>query len=748
MKRERRPYIPLLAGTPGRIFRNRIVILASLSAVLVLALGIFASRSLATLNEGTEWVIHAQRVRNQLSELLQILMDMGGGIRRYEVTRDEQALQEGEAAAARLPAELATLHDVLADDPALKALEPGLLEAVEKRVAQTRNLIDMEHSGDRAGIQTMIERGDNVAALNDCRTVIAHMQDEENQIFESHRRASADARATVAFAIVATTALAVLLLVVVAYVSMRHSARLQRVQNDLATTLRSIGDAVIATDAQGVVRLMNPVAEQLTGWTHEQAQGKPLEEVFRIVDEQTRASLESPVLRVVRDRKIVGLVNHTVLLSRSGEEWPIEDSGAPIQAVDGALAGVVLVFRDATAQRDAQRALIASEAASRDADHRKDIFLATLSHELRNPLAPIRNAARLLESASLNSEELKRSRLIISRQVRHMASLLDDLLDVSRITRGVLTLKKEAVGLKALFEAAVETSRPSIDAKQHSLEVEWPPDAIHIEADPVRLTQIVTNLLTNSAKYTDPGGHIVLGSRVEEDGVVINVRDDGIGIASDMLTQVFEMFSQVAPDKGQTDGGLGIGLALVKGLVGLHGGRVEARSPGLGLGSEFLVHLPHSLIVAAPSAPLAAVPAQSNERPLRILIADDNRDSAESLGMLLEISGHEVHIAHDGPAALALAAAKLPDAALLDIGMPGMDGYEVAAKIRGAAWGSDMTLIAITGWGQEDNKRHARSAGFDHHLTKPMDSAVLEAILAAAVPPPPEGRDPARQRKT
>jgi CheY-like chemotaxis protein len=340
----------------------------------------------------------------------------------------------------------------------------------------------------------------------------------------------------------------------------------------------------------------------------------------------------------------------------------------------------------------------------------------------------------MLESPSLSDEEFQRSRLIISRQVRHMASLLDDLLDVSRITRGVLTLKKEIVGLKGVLEAAVETARPSIDAKRQTLTVQWPDERIAIEADPVRLTQIVSNLLTNAAKYTDPEGSISLGWRTEGMTIVIHVGDTGIGIAPHMLTEIFEMFSQVAPTKGHAEAGLGIGLALVKGLVDLHGGRVEARSAGLERGSEFVIHFPNSLVEAArPAEPLGGAVVPSSRPPLRVLIADDNRDSAESLGMLLELLGHEVHLAHDGTNAFAMAAATLPNVALLDIGMPGMDGYEVAANIRREPWGSGITLIAITGWGQDENKRMARTAGFDHHLTKPMDSAVLESILATVV---------------
>jgi PAS domain S-box-containing protein len=728
--------VPTFPGAPGRFFFNRIVLLVSLSAILVVALGVFASRSLATLNEGTEWVVHTQTVRYQLSHVLQLLVDMGGGVRRFEMTHDERSFEDAEAAAAELPAELAAVHRVLLDDPTLQASEAELVEAARQRVRQTKAMLDMARAGDVAGVSSMIKSSDNVAILGACRAIVARMQDEENRIFDMHSRRTAAARDSVAFAIVATTALAVVLLVLVAYVSMRHSARLQRVQNDLATTLRSIGDAVIATDAGGAVRLMNPVAEQLTGWTNQEAHGLPLDQVFRIVDEHTRAAIDSPVARVSEERKVVGLTNHTLLIGRNAEERPIEDSGAPIYGIDGDLVGVVLVFRDATAQRAAQRALIESEAALREADRRKDVFLATLSHELRNPLAPIRNAARLLESPTLSREEFQRSRLIISRQVRHMASLLDDLLDVSRITRGVLTLKKEIVGLKGIFEAAVETARPSIDAKRHTLTVEWPAERIQIEADPLRLTQVVTNLLTNAAKYTDPEGQIILGSRTEGQTIVIHVRDTGIGLAPNTVNKIFEMFSQVAPAKGHAEAGLGIGLALVKGLVELHGGRIEAQSAGLERGSEFVVWFPNSLLEMTPpsDAPGDAGTQASRPRQLRVLIADDNRDSAESLGMLLELSGHEVHLAHDGVDAFAVAAAKLPDVALLDIGMPGMDGYEVAANIRREPWGSNVTLIAITGWGQEDNKRMARTAGFDHHLTKPMDSTVLESILATVVP--------------
>ena len=491
----------------------------------------------------------------------------------------------------------------------------------------------------------------------------------------------------------------------------------------LATTLRSVGDAVISTDAAGRVQFMNAVAEQLTGWDEGAARGQPLETVFRIVHEHTRESAESPVAQVLRERKMVAFPNHTLLIGREGTEHPIEDSGAPIVDNDQ-LVGVVLVFRDATHRE--------KEAALREANTRKDVFLATLSHELRNPLAPIRNAATFLAKPALSPADHERSRLIIVRQVRHMASLLDDLLDISRITRGVFALKKEVVNLQGLLSEALETARPLIDVKRHIVKIEWPAQAIEVEADPVRLVQIAANLLTNAAKYTDPEGIINFGVHIAGTDVILSVRDTGIGLAPSQLTEVFEMFSQVAPEQKRSEGGLGIGLALVKGLVELHGGKIEARSEGLERGCEFIVLLP-GLRVEATNSPKVQAGTEGNAGPSasrRVLIADDNRDGAESLAMLVEFSGHQVYLAHTGVDALQIAGTHRPHIAILDIGMPGMDGYQVAQRIRDETWGAHMILIALTGWGQEDDKRRAQRAGFDHHLTKPVDPAMLEALLA------------------
>ena len=381
-----------------------------------------------------------------------------------------------------------------------------------------------------------------------------------------------------------------------------------------------------------------------------------------------------------------------------------------------------MVFHDVSARRRA-------EAALRDADRRKDEFLATLAHELRNPLAPIRQAALISKAPGATEAQKRWSHDVIDRQVQHMSLLLDDLLDISRVTRGTLVLRMQPTELVSAVNAAVETARPTIDAKRHVLSIDLPHEPVQLTADPLRVAQVLSNLLTNAAKYTDPEGHIHLSASCEPDHLIIRVSDTGIGINAENLPKIFEMFSQVHPTMDRSEGGLGIGLALAKGLVELHGGRIEASSAGLGRGSEFTVRLPRRANPGSRevTSNTAATPAKIKCR--RVLVADDNRDSAETLAMLLRVDGHEVIIAHDGSAALAAFGRFAPDIVLLDIGMPGLNGYEVAQKIRQSRAGAEIKLIAITGWGQENDKERAFAAGFDHHLTKPVDTQQLSDLL-------------------
>ncbi len=502
----------------------------------------------------------------------------------------------------------------------------------------------------------------------------------------------------------------------------RAEAQLREQREWFEVTLASIGDAVIATDVHGAVTYLNPMAEKMTGWKSVEAIGKPVETVFRIINEYTRKKVENPVTRVLREGITVGLANHTALIAKDGTETAIEDSAAPIRGANSTLSGVVMVFHDVTDRRRA-------EAALREADRRKDEFLATLAHELRNPLAPIRQATFISKAPAATEAQKRWSNDVVERQVRHMSLLLDDLLDISRVTRGTLVLRLQPADLTSMVDAAVETARPAIDGKRHTLIIEVPDDPIRFSADPLRMAQILSNLLTNAAKYTDPEGHIRLTARCEGDEIIIRVSDTGIGISAEALPRIFAMFSQIPSARDRSEGGLGIGLALTKGLVELHGGKIEAHSPGLGRGSEFIVRLPRKHAAETSSGAPTSV---ADSHPLarrRVLIADDNRDAADTLAELLRMEGHHVKLAHDGPGALAVFGAFHPEIVLLDIGMPGLSGYEVARKMRQSDPGSGVRLIAITGWGQENDKERAFAAGFDYHLTKPVDLRRMSELI-------------------
>jgi signal transduction histidine kinase/ActR/RegA family two-component response regulator len=373
-------------------------------------------------------------------------------------------------------------------------------------------------------------------------------------------------------------------------------------------------------------------------------------------------------------------------------------------------------------------------AALREADRKKDEFLATLAHELRNPLAPVIHAVKLMESPAADEPQRQWGREVIARQVQRMGLLLDDLLDVSRITRGRLELRKDYVDLQSLVNSAVETARPLIDAKNHTLTVDLPADPVVLEVDPLRLSQALSNLLTNAAKYTDAQGEIKLAAWQDAEGLAIRVTDDGIGIEPSVIKGLFEMFSQIDSAIDRAEGGLGIGLALVKGLVALHGGSVQATSPGLGRGSEFTIRLPRPLVVerraVGSSKPVPA--AQAGPRG-KVIVADDNRDAADSLKLLLELSGYDTFVAYNGQQALDFGARERPSAFILDVGMPDMTGYEVARRIRQQAWGRSALLVAVTGWGQDDDKERAKAAGFDHHFTKPVNPEAVEQVLVASL---------------
>ena len=395
----------------------------------------------------------------------------------------------------------------------------------------------------------------------------------------------------------------------------------------------------------------------------------------------------------------------------------------PFRSADGTIMSWFGVTMDIHEHREMQEEL-------RQADRRKDEFLATLAHELRNPLAPIRNALHIMRLKANDPATMEQARLIMERQLGQMVRLVDDLLDVGRITRGRLELRKERVDLASIVKNAVDTTRPLIDAAGHELTVTLPPQPVYLDADPVRLAQVLSNLLNNAAKYMERGGHIWLSAVRSDRELVVVVRDTGIGIAAEALPAVFDMFTQLDGSLEKSRGGLGIGLTLAKQLVELHGGSIEARSDGPGKGSEFTVRMPVVPVLAGVATSRDEEVRQDIPIRYRILVADDNIDAAESMGMMLRLMGNDVRTVRDGLQAVEEAAAFRPDLALLDIGMPGLNGYESARRIREQRWGKGIVLVALTGWGQEEDKRRATEAGFDQHFTKPVSPGELAQLMA------------------
>ncbi len=439
-------------------------------------------------------------------------------------------------------------------------------------------------------------------------------------------------------------------------------AALQETRMHLAAVVESSLDAIVSVDLAGRINAWNRGAEGLFGYSREEIVGRP---IFTIVPPQLHDEERGIFAKVLAGERVEHY--ETLRIRKDGQQRHISLTVSPIRDASGAFIGISKVGRDITERKEAQRELA-------DAARRKDEFLAILAHELRNPLAPIRYALTITKQPKTTGAQRQRADEVIERQVEHMSQLLDDLLDVSRIARGHVELKKKWIDLTSVIGGAIDAARPLLDRKGHALALDLPRETLRLEADPVRLTQILSNLLTNAAKYTDPGGQIQLRALQDGERVVLSVRDNGIGISADMKTRLFDLFSQATPALNRSEGGLGIGLALVKAFVEKHGGTVDAKSQGIGHGSEFTVILPtgHAANKRAPRGssqlPLAA-------KRLRVLVADDNEDSTQTCSMLLELWGHEVRVAHTGQEALDLAAQFMPDVALLDIGMPDMSGY-------------------------------------------------------------------------
>jgi PAS domain S-box-containing protein len=497
----------------------------------------------------------------------------------------------------------------------------------------------------------------------------------------------------------------------------------------LAAIVECSDDAIIGKTVDGIVTSWNQAAERIFGYTAEEMIGQPIQRIIPPDRPDDFAAILGAIRRGER-------VDHyeTERLHKDGRRIRVSLSVSPIRDQDGRITGCAKIARDVTVRRQlegqrehllgvAQRARAEAEAASRS----KDEFLAILSHELRNPLAALRNA---IYSARLDASRRDRALEIAGRQIDQLGRLVDDLLDLARITHGQVRLNKQRVSLAEVVERSIDTARPLITQRGHVVSVSTPSEPVCVVGDPARLEQLVGNLLANAARYTNPGGRIELSVECQEREAVLRVRDNGIGIAPEMLPRIFDLFAQARAEHEGAPGGLGIGLAIVRDLVALHGGRVDAHSEGPGRGAEFVVSLP--CLEETPQAESQAASAEplAGRGGLRVLVVEDNLDAAEGLMMLLEVFGHETRVAHDGPSALEAARADRPDLMLVDIGLPGIDGYEIARRVRSAPELCDLPLVALTGFGHEEDRRRAFEAGFDHHLTKPVDPARLRQLVA------------------
>jgi PAS domain S-box-containing protein len=489
----------------------------------------------------------------------------------------------------------------------------------------------------------------------------------------------------------------------------------------LAAIVAASDDAIVSKTLDGIILSWNEGAQRLLGYPAAEVVGRSID---LIIPPELRAE-ERQILQRIRQGERVEHFE-TVRVAKDGRRVDVSLTMSPVRDDSGRVIGASKVARDVSER-------MRMDAALREADRRKDEFLATLAHELRNPLAPVRHSLEILLRSEGDPRLFRHATDILGRQLSHMIRLIDDLLDVSRITRDKLQLRKTRVELASVITHALEASRPLAERDQQTIEVSLPNHPIYLDADPVRLTQVFSNLFNNACQYTEPGGRIWL-TAVQQDGeVVLIVRDSGIGMPADQLDGIFEMFAQVDDDTERPRRGLGIGLTLVRRLVELHGGTVTARSEGRGLGSEFEVRLPVLEAEEHYEEPESvAMPDDTSTR--RILVVDDNRDSAESIATLLQLSGHRTYMAHDGLAAVEAAERYRPDVILLDVGLPKISGIDACRRIRAHSWGKGMVIVALTGWGQEHDRRNTRDAGFDAHLVKPVDYEDLLRLLSALLP--------------
>jgi PAS domain S-box-containing protein len=723
----------------NRAFDKGLVIGAGLLVALLIVDAALSYKNTRELNNHAQLVTHTSEVLTSLEEIVSAAKDTETGQRGFIITGELPYLAPYNDARTDIWQKVAQAKLLTADNPRHQARFAELEQHITAKLAELAKSVELRQTDPEAARQD-ISAGKGKREMDAIRRIVSEMEHEEKELLRVRTE-----QAHHAYRVAIVTGMIATLLALMIFAAFLYLLRQNFVQRAKAAsvvheqrewlriTLASIGDAVIATNTEGRITFLNPVAEELTGWSEGEASGLPLRDVFKIVNEQTHETVENPAARALQEGAIVGLANHTLLINKHGGESPIDDSASPIRNAEGEIVGAVLVFRDVTTRRQAERSLRERSEQLAEADRMKTEFLAMLAHELRNPLAPIQNALHLIRIQGLDKTgNVAELWAIMERQVESLVRLVEDLLDVSRITRGKIGIQKQPLDVNAIVSRAVESSRPLIDARHQNLEVVLPLEETKVNADLTRMTQVLLNLLNNAAKYTPEGGHIWLTVERDNGEVVFRVRDDGVGIRPEMLSKVFDLFSQSEQTLDRSEGGLGIGLTLVRRLTEMHGGSTAAFSNGPGKGSEFVVRIP--LLTNPPpatGAPSSQAGDGNGRKPSarRILIVDDNRDAANTMAILLRKWGHEVSLAYDGDEALAAAEAHKPDLILLDIGLPGCDGYEVARQIRRQRMFDGTTLVALTGYGTEKDRQQSQAAGFDDHIIKPVDFDRLRELL-------------------
>ena len=727
------------------------LVLAFLATLLLLAANGYVSRRAVRVVTGNDLLLaHTEEVLASLATLQATITDAETGQRGYVLTGRESYLTPYQEARAALVGRVARFRSLTADNPFHQRRLAVLERAIQAKLAELGETVELRRKGGLAAALPVIESDRGAALMNAIREEIAGMKAEENRLLALRIRESERSATTVQATMWVANLVAISLLAAFTLLAFRRLAEQQRAAQLLAehrdrlrVTLASIGDAVLSTDEKGCVQILNPVAGKLVGWSPEEAEGRPLSEVFRILNEETRQPAEDPVEKAIRLGMIVGLANHTIVVSRDGRETPIEDSAAPIKDAKGRVLGVVLVFRDVSERRGFEheqarlaegerRARIQAEEANRS----KDEFLATVSHELRNPLNAIAGWTVILRSGPADEQACQHAAEVIARNARALTRIVEDILDVSRIVTGKLQVEPRETELKPVVQAAVDAVRPAAEAKRIQIETDLAP-AGPVWGDPDRLQQVIWNLVSNAVKFTPKEGEVGVRLHRVDSQVEIAVSDNGPGIPEELLPHVFDRFRQADSSSTRRHGGLGLGLAIVRHLVELHGGTVAVTSSGLG--TTFTVSLPVRTLGAVqaslpdagkPAAPSLAPGAEAPLRGLRTLVVEDDPDSLEMVCALLAQRGADVRPAASAAEALAVLESWKPDLLISDLGMPEEDGYTLIRRVRAlpAERGGQVPAVALSARTRPEDRIEALAAGFQMHVAKPVAPAELLAV--------------------